>query len=410
MLWKEVRNAVFCLRQKNYNDEENIGELRKRAALIFPLCIKTSQKSFRDLLSEASTAKCTDPRDRVFGVLSMVAEHDSMVEIQADYTKMTSEVYQEVSLLLIKRDESLDILSSCNLDDRSTNLPSWVPDWDVTGPPETHSSLGASGNAACPTEYDGGRILKVTGIRVGTIKAAGYTGFEGARRLPTIRAAIQKNAPLGMNVCYIDGSNILDAYCNTLCCKGFGNIYEPPVETLPNFKVCKSFLLKLLNPIAEIEHLQRDERLFLGRTYQYFETRAFFTTLEGYFGFGPREMRQGDQVCVLLGCSTSIILRPVEDGRYQVVGGAYTQGAMFGECFLGPWQWPYEAAALFDPINIDYWWGFINRQTGETQTGDPREGPLPDGWVKTRHSNDKFYDVFLNQDTGKESKHYPNSA
>ncbi|KAL7623190.1 hypothetical protein AAE478_006871 [Parahypoxylon ruwenzoriense] len=52
---------------------------------------------------------------------------------------------------------------------------------------------------------------------------------------------------------------------------------------------------------------------------------AFFTTLKGYMGLGPRGVQQGDLVCVLFGCQQPLVLRPVED-YYLVVGSCYVNG------------------------------------------------------------------------------------
>jgi hypothetical protein len=66
--------------------------------------------------------------------------------------------------------------------------------------------------------------------------------------------------------------------------------------------------------------------------------RRFMTTTKGYLGWAPDNMygndenqvRKGDKVAVLFGCSTPIVIRPY--GNYfQVLGEAYVQGIMDGE-------------------------------------------------------------------------------
>lgn len=60
--------------------------------------------------------------------------------------------------------------------------------------------------------------------------------------------------------------------------------------------------------------------------------RRLFTTVEGYFGIGPRTLYTGDRVCLLKGCALPLIVRPSEVGEpLQVVGECYIQGYMNGE-------------------------------------------------------------------------------
>jgi hypothetical protein len=60
--------------------------------------------------------------------------------------------------------------------------------------------------------------------------------------------------------------------------------------------------------------------------------RRLFTTVEGYFGIGPRTLYTSDRICLLKGCALPLIVRPNEVGEpLQVVGECYIQGYMNGE-------------------------------------------------------------------------------
>ena len=73
------------------------------------------------------------------------------------------------------------------------------------------------------------------------------------------------------------------------------------------------------------------------------KNRRFILTQNGYMGWAPdncnggddEQTRQGDLIAIIFGCSTPIVLRPVEDDgnnrKYQVLGEAYVQGLMDGE-------------------------------------------------------------------------------
>ena len=60
--------------------------------------------------------------------------------------------------------------------------------------------------------------------------------------------------------------------------------------------------------------------------------RGLCLTTDGYLGMTARNVRVGDQICVLLGGDIPFVLRP-DEGRntYRLVGEAYLHGFMQGE-------------------------------------------------------------------------------
>ncbi|KAK6451755.1 hypothetical protein FP744_10008006 [Trichoderma asperellum] len=65
------------------------------------------------------------------------------------------------------------------------------------------------------------------------------------------------------------------------------------------------------------------------------------------FGLAPKEAEEGDLVCILLGCTVPVILRPIEDlGMYKLVGEAYVHGVMDGEAMI--------SSEVVDEMRIDF--------------------------------------------------------
>ena len=69
------------------------------------------------------------------------------------------------------------------------------------------------------------------------------------------------------------------------------------------------------------------------------QQRRFMLTKGGYFGWGPdnafsrdpsMELRVGDKIAIVFGCSTPLVIRPKES-QFEVIGEAYVQGFMDGE-------------------------------------------------------------------------------
>lgn len=60
--------------------------------------------------------------------------------------------------------------------------------------------------------------------------------------------------------------------------------------------------------------------------------RRLFTTVDGYFGIGPRTLIPGDRICILKGCALPLLVRVGRDHEhFQVIGECYVQGIMDGE-------------------------------------------------------------------------------
>ncbi len=58
--------------------------------------------------------------------------------------------------------------------------------------------------------------------------------------------------------------------------------------------------------------------------------RRFFKTKKGYFGLGPRYMKDEDVIVVLFGGITPYVLRKMGE-HYAIVGECYVHGLMNGE-------------------------------------------------------------------------------
>ncbi|KAI8664920.1 HET domain-containing protein [Fusarium sp. Ph1] len=59
--------------------------------------------------------------------------------------------------------------------------------------------------------------------------------------------------------------------------------------------------------------------------------RRFFLTEEGHMGMGGLAVEENDSVWVVSSCPVPLVLRPREDGSYQLIGDSYVHGIMHGE-------------------------------------------------------------------------------
>lgn len=84
-----------------------VSTSRIRRVLPSPGQSKASEISLLDTLIRYRGREATDPRDKIFGLLNLCSHPG----FEADYSKTTIEIYQDVTKYIIKREGNLDVLS-----------------------------------------------------------------------------------------------------------------------------------------------------------------------------------------------------------------------------------------------------------------------------------------------------------
>lgn len=79
--------------------------------------------------------RATDPRDKVYGLLGILRQHEDFdfASVSVDYAKSLAEVYTDVAVEIVRRGADLTILDHTShsvANDYGPNYPSWVPRWD----------------------------------------------------------------------------------------------------------------------------------------------------------------------------------------------------------------------------------------------------------------------------------------
>jgi hypothetical protein len=99
------------------------------------------------LLEAASKFKCTLPVDWIYGILGLVDDF----QIEPDYSRPVSQVFQSMTRQLIEKHRDLMILGQVNHEPKSSSscVPSWVPKW----PCDPHFTILNRPNAATPNMY-----------------------------------------------------------------------------------------------------------------------------------------------------------------------------------------------------------------------------------------------------------------
>lgn len=377
MQWETLRKAIWCLDLKRRPRNPKLYDLAFR---VLNMCYYIGALSSLEYILHC-TRYCnySDPRDRIYAIMNLAHPWD-VFGLEADYSKSTEEVFQNVVLSHLSTTGTLNLLRQCEISTiKAIKVPSWVPDWTVI-----NGCIPLPGSKACwgskaQTLFKDKGILEVIAHCLSTIDT--ILGLESEPFLEdnfanTLRKLVsdlrwnqwKDNAPT-------DDVSIMEALCRTLCCDRFAETCLPPSPGLPRFQESREYVFRVIKSNAlPIYKPYYNLVNFLT------EGRAFFTTVEGHIGLAPRGSTLGDQVCIVLGCQSPLVLRANEDGGHTVIGECYAHGVTDGAGLLGMLPRNWQRVDRYDPDVKYYCDAFIDHDTGSIQREDPRLGPLPPGW------------------------------
>ncbi|KAF2489419.1 HET-domain-containing protein [Lophium mytilinum] len=388
--WEALKKSLACLSAKTYPLYLQDRGYYSRRAHIDDLC-DSRTIDFIHAVQDTRVAKCTDPRDRIYALLSISLDGNS--QFQPDYTKTVPETYRDFFAEEVRRTERLILLRDCEAYKREYELPSWVPDWSKP----RRSFLLSAGLAASHTKADvvslGQKMMTVTGVFLSSVKQISISNIQADSDDHDIslnlRRLVQGLTPPGFWRTNPKQSELL---CSALCAGDFADCYHPVMKGRPRLGESVEALPDLLgvgkNHVGtspqkpSVSALINCMRLCLpGRALIEIEAPVGDPNL--LLGLGPSCAAQGDIIAVLLGCSAPIVLRPSIDETYQVVGEAYVHGVMNGELLLGALDkgveliWKRDKDGLLSPT-------FLDRRTATITAEDPRlsSTALPPGWSK----------------------------
>ncbi|KAI0127415.1 heterokaryon incompatibility protein-domain-containing protein [Xylariales sp. AK1849] len=381
--YETFRTAIACAQSKGFRNESNADQLfyslLQRLKFVFDL-LSPNLIGLPTLRHKLQYCNCTDPRDRIYGVLGLITGLRD-IPIMIDYTLPVSEVYRGTVIDIIKHTNSLDILCSSELQGISSlpDLPSWVPDWPI--PPTTSRSLNATVRSCTATfkayaEPVGHQILRVAGIVTMPVRQATVSPIAKDPSVLGIANGIRETLKgVTLEADYVGGGSIAEAYCRTLCCGIHRDSYDPPIPGESSVQECQEAFEWILNgegkcipPKSESLFLYRYTR----RCWIFGSGRSLLVTEEGRLGIVPQATQQGDQVAFLLGCSAPLILRPVAgSSRHKIVGQCYIDGQMMGEAIYGPLPSHCRPMSRQAASGGRFHDGFFNEDTGEFRMEHP---------------------------------------
>lgn len=388
--WNIFGRSIFVLQYGLHPDqiEKSLaydGVFYERLLGVFHFCKPVQRQSFHSRINFCQRSLCSDPRDRVYALLSVHEKgrpHGvARLVICPDYEAPVSQVYQQTTRELINQDLHINLLSACELQlelDNKHSLPSWVPDFSRPRLNTAINSSFAAGETFANWDYCASDVLRVRGKSISSLQTT--QSFGMSRQTSDILGILRQiRPPMGLDIPYLTGSTILDAYCDALNCGAFADATMPPLPKLR--RDTSTEILRLIwNTELDSDGLTKsigatDVRKFLNGLLTHCDNRTICTTEQGYIVLAPKCAQPGDQVCVLLGCRSSMLLRPTGSpagSQWQVVGECYVAGLENGEALAGPLPEGCRKISVFAEGRSGWLPGFQNIATKEIQWEDPR--------------------------------------
>jgi hypothetical protein len=284
--WCSFRRAISCLVARKRNNPPKLSRL----FLDSPLGICQNRPALLDVLLRSKRAKCTDPADKIYGILGIVPCAFAS-KIRPDYELPVVEICKGSHIEYINHFRRLELLSFCDIRDNHATMPSWVPNWSVGTIPDWRPFSGscASGFSSSVVDYIAPDIIEVVGVQCGTITVTNRSLlhsesdiFDLIRHIGTDRLVNEPYVPTG--------ESLLDTYAWTLSSGRLKDRYTYSTSTL-TVQGFKSILLSAKSHSAlEIENPEAISESCMLPT---LNERMHFWSDDGYIGLGPGSASTG---------------------------------------------------------------------------------------------------------------------
>lgn len=334
---------------------------------------KVEGASMLDVLSRFRYTKSTDPKDKIYALLSLVADP---LSITVDYQLPTTTIYTDCMKKLIEHDGTLDPLVQSAWEmygnkDRLEGLPSWVVDF--TEPGDAHilfaqrSIFNAGGNdLALPLTVSKDSELDLTGYLIDTL--ASVSTEEDDKSIPIAhpgarQAFLWMPKALLLAAIRVTGNQALSEFVQSRvtdsdrslaseldfprCFEAFWRTMTVDVARYPMTrlaasevadltKLCEEWITTLFQDKPQLELNSEVQR----QVYEWYNW-DFGVARNGSYCRLPHRTELGDWLVVLKGAKVPVVLRKISsrDGlstsdsveKFEFIGSCYIHGFMDGE-------------------------------------------------------------------------------
>jgi hypothetical protein len=326
----------------------SLKKIRPPVSNIYLMLENEESPTLLDLLVTSRSCQCSDPRDKVYALFSLLDQ--SQIPCEPDYAQSYEDVFTNTATWIIKETQDLRILNYIQ-PQQNTQLPSWVPDWacpdytpwselpDVRSVEDFRSARAeamdkrfAIGNPWTMTaDSDAYEIEKSESFELRFSPPSVHFATDSAITVPVLRIFARKVGTVWIRkqveIEELKHSLHPDCGCQQ---EDFGE------EVRQWFwSICPFFQPFHRSPIPQIfrDELRLhsiDRPLFLSLQHLVMGAALYSHELRGYLtetsiGFGPMDMLDGDGIWRLDGINKWFVLRRRGD-KYRIIGPCYFQG------------------------------------------------------------------------------------
>ncbi|KAK3644922.1 hypothetical protein LTR56_009309 [Elasticomyces elasticus] len=312
-----------------------------------------SFRSVEGLLVCAMQFEKSEPRDGVFAIQSLLSYAMPQLLVP-EYTKPLSEILQTATRLAFMEQSNLELLRWVTIwpgDLDRAHVASWVLRVDRQHDPAVDAIMLCNGFAAAGRERRLGDDTSLTleSLNSATLLTRGYIVGE----VETLSRVCTMDYNYGTWLIWI--REVFDLYRMRVASQNLLQTRRAFALTLWGGGVLRETTqlatdgkLKPLDEFADLlwntaeEHIEQCAitlyealtKIGVSLKGDYRSNRRFFMMRPGRPGLGLGVMQSGDIITLIRGVRTTpMVLRPLSNGQYQLVGEAYVDGIMFGEAW-----------------------------------------------------------------------------
>ena len=307
----------------------------------------TEKQNLLSLMAELCLANTTEPhwyyatdhRDRIFALLSLVADADEL-GIRPDYSKSCIDVYTDFAKAFLNC-KDLSILRfavDTGSRDRIAGLPSWVADWThLRRSPlrqEKMPHFSSCGSTEPKCEVSNKYTLGIEGIRVDVIR-----DISGPLKRKTMEGITDLICQFGVlarsrgGLTRYSDDQLQDAIFRTL-------ITDMELKPSVTWRRATGEYVEAGGEIIQaVENGTRNISAGASRIVHrvcylsYHAGRRLFITEKGYMGLGSPSLQGGDLVVIFSGCEMPFAVRKRHTGGFHLIEECYVHGIMDGQLF-----------------------------------------------------------------------------
>lgn len=334
------------------NDPRNnrmFRKLKEAARFIAPMLLQSSvlkdqdsSRSLLELLRATRNFNASDPRDRIYALLG-ISSDGGQLGILPDYSSSYEEVCVKLTKALIRKygTSVLSFNAGCNI-----SLPSWCCDFSipsqftiVTDRPTQNTNFSASGQLPPTIAFsDVSDTLALSVVWIGSVNSLSAIAIDelhgtSETRVRQLFLDLQRHS---REIALSETNDLWTeealfcipiAFQKPLVQKTGSVFLNAPQELVDAFQTLRSG--------AEASSHIMEASAKLNQYVQEVSKRApgknLFSCDDRYLGLGPKDMREGDLVALIMGAEVPYVLRDQKNGSFRLIGEAYVHDIMYGE-------------------------------------------------------------------------------